>query len=204
MKGTRVPRIALKLPKVIALLIIFVQHVLEAMTNNPWFAAMAALLATTASDLTALQAAEATALTRAKGATEVRNDKKRAILDDLALIKSGVQTVVSQNPGQAATIIASAGLFEAALPTRQKPNLAARTTVTPGEVLVRAKAVRGAAYEWQMSTDGGKSWISLGTTTVADTSATGLTVGGSYQFRFRTTVKKATSDWSAALPFIVT
>jgi hypothetical protein len=204
MKGTRVPRIALKLPRMVALLIIFVQHVVEAMTNSPWFASLAALLVTTTADLAALQEAEALVLTRAKGAVEARDDKKKVILDDLALIKSGVQVVVNKNPGQAAAIIASAGLFQAAERAPHKPNLAARTTVTPGEVLVRAKAVKDAAYEWQRSGDAGRTWDGMGITTVADTSATGLTVGASYLFRFRTTVKKATSDWSPSLPFIVT
>src|SRR5690348_9143066 len=107
MKGTKVPQIALKLPRVIALFIVFVQHVVQAMTNNPWFASMAALVATTGADLTALMAAQAKALTRAKGAAEARDDAKKVVYDDLMLLKSGVQTAVNQNPGQAATIIES-------------------------------------------------------------------------------------------------
>jgi hypothetical protein len=204
MNGTKVPLIALKLPRVVALLILFVQHVVQAMTNSSWFTGLTALLAQTTADLAALQAAQVVALTLAKGAAAVRNDKKKAVVDDLFLLKSAVTTLVNQNPGQAATIITAAGFFLKKYTTRSTPNLRARTTVTPGEVLVRAKAIRGAAYEWQMSSDGGKTWVSMGTTTVSDTSTTGLTVGGSYVFRFRTTVKRATSDWSPPLPFIVT
>jgi hypothetical protein len=110
MNGTKVPQIVLKLPRGIALLILFVQHVLQAMTNNPWFVSLAALLTQTAADLAALQAAQATALSRAKGAAAARNDKKKVVIDDLLLLKNGVQTVVNQNPGQAATIIESAGM----------------------------------------------------------------------------------------------
>jgi hypothetical protein len=205
MKGTKVPQIALKLPRVIALLIVFVQHVVQAMTNNPWFASLAALVATTGTDLLALQVAQAKALTKAKGAAEARDDAKKVVLDDLRLLKSGVQTVVNQNPGQAATIIESAGLFQKKDTLPFKPNLQARMApVSPGEVLVRARAVKRASYEWQYSLDGGKTWVAMGTTTVADTSVLGMTAGATVLFRFRTTVKKTTSDWSPTLSFNVT
>src|SRR5271154_5271334 len=103
MQGTKVPQIALYLPRVIALFIVFVQHVVQSMTNNPWFASMAALVATTGTDLAALMTAQAKALTKAKGAAEARNDAKTVVVNDLKLLKSGVQTIVNQNPGQAAT-----------------------------------------------------------------------------------------------------
>ena len=205
MNGTKVPQIALKLPKVVALLILFVQHVVQAMTNNPWFVSLAALVTQTSTDLTALQAAQATALSKAKGAVEARNDKLKVVKDDLLLLKSGVQTVINQNPGQAATIIESAGMFQKQVTLPNKPNLAAKMApVTPGEVLVRAKAVKGASYEWQYSPDGGKTWIAMGTTTVANTSVLGMTAGTTLLFRFRTTVKKTTSDWSPTISFFVT
>jgi hypothetical protein len=205
MNVTRVPQIVLKLPRVVALLIVFVQHVVQAMTNNPWFVSLAALLATTSADLAALQAAEAAALTRAKGAAAARNDKRKVVVDDLILLKNGVQTVVNQNPGQAATIIESAGMFQKKVTARSKPHLAAAMArVNPGEVLVRAKAVKGASYEWQYSLDGGKTWLPAGTTTVANTSVLGMTVGTTLLFRFRTTLKKTTSDWSPTISFFVT
>ena len=140
MNGTKVPQIALNLPRGIALLILFIQHVVQAMTNNPWFTSMAALVATTGTDLATLITAQAKALSKAKGAVEARNDAKKVVIDDLKLLKSGVQTVVNQNPGQAATIIESAGLFQKKDTLPSKPNLEAlMAPVTPGEVLVRAK-----------------------------------------------------------------
>ncbi len=151
-----------------------------------------------------LQGAQATALSRAKGAAAVRNDKKRAVVEDLRLLKSGVLTIIHQNPGQAATIIESAGMSIRQIAARSKAILAAAMAlVTPGEVLVRAKAVRGAAYEWQYSLDG-KTWLAMGTTTVANTSLLGMTVGTTVSFRFRTTVKKTTSDWVPPISFFVT
>jgi len=205
MNATKVPQIVLKLPKVVALLIVFVQHVVQSMTNNPWFASMAALVATTGTDLAALITAQAKALTKAKGAVEARNDAQKVVIDDLKLLKSGVQTVVNQNPGQAATVIESAGLFQKKVTLPSKPNLEAlMAPVTPGEVLVRARAVKRASYEWQYSLDGGKTWLAMGTTTVANTSLLGMTPSTTVLFRFRTTVSKTTSDWSPTISFFVT
>jgi len=205
MNATKVPQIALNLPRVIALFILFVQHVVQSMTNNPWFASMAALVATTGTDLAALITAQAKALTKAKGAVEARNDAQKVVIDDLKLLKSGVQTVVNQNPGQAATVIESAGLFQKKVTLPSKPNLEAlMAPVTPGEVLVRARAVKRASYEWQYSLDGGKTWLAMGTTTVANTSLLGMTPSTTVLFRFRTTVSKTTSDWSPTISFFVT
>lgn len=205
MNTPKISPIALNLPKVVALLIVFAQHVVQAMTNNPWFVSLVALLAQTTTDLAALQAAEALALTRAKGAAAARDVKRKVVVDDLILLKNGVQTVVNQNPGQGAAIVESAGMSQKRVTLPSKPNLAAKMArVSPGEVLVRAKAVKGASYEWQYSLDGGKTWIAMGTTTVANTSLLGMTVGTTCLFRFRTTVKKTTSDWSPTFSFFVT
>lgn len=205
MNPTKIPPIALKLPRAVALLIQFVLHVLQEMNNNPWFASMTALLAQAATDLAALQVAQSIAVTRAKGSAAARNVKLKVVVNDVILIKNGVTTVANQNPGQATAIIESAGFTQKKVTTRSKPNLAATMAkVVPGEVLVRAKAVRGASYEWQYSLDGGKTWIAMGTTTVANTSVLGMTVGTTMLFRFRTTLKKETGDWSPTLSFFVT
>ncbi len=118
-------------------------------------------------------------------------------------LKGFAQQVVNQNPAQALAIMESAGLSAKKPPTRRKPPLAARMGTVPGEVVVQAKAVpRGAAYEWQYSTDG-KTWIAMGITTVASTTLLSATVGTIYTFRFRTTRKAATSDWSQTVVLFV-
>ncbi len=112
MKATKIPQVALKLPKIIALLIVFIQHVMQSMNNSPWFTSLAALLAQTATDLAAFQAAQANALGRGNGTAEARDLKKKAAVDDLLLLKSGVVTLMNQNPLQAAAILAASGMFE--------------------------------------------------------------------------------------------
>lgn len=86
---------------------------------------------------------------------------------------------------------------------RPKPELAAAMGPSPGQVIVRAKAVRGAAYEWQMSTDGGATWVDVGLTTVATTGVGGLVKGTTCLFRFRTTRRNVTGGWSQSIGFFV-
>jgi hypothetical protein len=92
-------------------------------------------------------------------------------------------------------------MFQKKSSARPKPDLAAAMGKTPGQVIVRARAVRGSAYEWQSSTDGGATWLSLGITTVANTSAAGLARGTTCLFRFRTTRGSVTGDWSPTISF---
>ena len=76
-----------------------------------------------------------------------------------------------------------------------KPPIDAAMSGTPNEVIVRAKSVRGASYEWQMSMDGGTSWVGVGTSTVSNITIPGLKLGATYLFRVRTTQGHTTSAW---------
>ncbi len=125
------------------------------------------------------------------------------MVDGLKGLAGEVQKIVDQNVGEAATIAATAGMYLKGSSARSKPDLAASMGKAPGQVVVRARALKGAAYEWQMSTDGGVTWVSLGITTVANTSVLGLARGTACLFRFRTTRGKVTGDWSAPAGFFV-
>ncbi len=66
-----------------------------------------------------------------------------------------------------------------------------------------AKAVRrGAAYQWEMSADGGVTWVSIGITTIADTKVPGLTRGATYMFRLRSTVGRVTSGYCDPISYM--
>ena len=83
-----------------------------------------------------------------------------------------------------------------------KPQLQARVTGVPGTLKLVAKAVRrGSAYLWQYSTDG-KTWVTVGTSTEANVTVPGLTVGTVYYFRFNATFKHTTGDWSQIISFM--
>ena len=173
-------------------------------TNNAWFSGLLTILAEITADLDDLEAGEATAHGRAKGAASARDDKKKKVIDDLGMLACDVQGIVNQHPGEAATIIASAGMFEKMRSARSKPELAASMGPVPGLVIVRARAVKGAAYEWRCSTDGGVTWIAMGLTTVANTSIAGIARGTTCLFGFRTTRGSVTGGWSQTISFYAT
>jgi len=196
--------VALNLPQVVALLIVYGRHVVQCMTGNPWFPSPTPALPAVSSDLDALESAEATARTRARGAAAVRDGKKNAVMDDLLQLRVYVQLIANQNAEHAAAVVESAGMSLKQQRTRQKAELAVLMGLIAGEVLLRAKAAgRGAFYEWAYSADGGKSWISLPLTNVAKTSVQGLAAGSTYLFRFRSTLKNTTTEWSQTISFFV-
>jgi hypothetical protein len=194
--------IALNLPKVVALLIVYGRHVVQSMTNNPWFPNPTPSLATVTTDLNALEAADATVLTRTKGSAATRNVVLTTVENDFTGLKGYVGGVGAANLAQAAAIIESAGMTLKRVTPRNKPLLAVVMSATPGEAVIQAKAApRGAAYEWQYSTDG-KTWIEIGITTVASTTVVGLVAGTVYYFHVRITIKRVTGNWSQTICFL--
>ena len=135
---------------------------------------------------------------------KVRNLKRTAVISDLEALQSYVQTVVDQNPAQAGAIIEAAGMARRVHRTPIRREIEAALGATPGTVVVRARArERHAAYEWQISADGGQTWTTLALTTVARTTARDLRAGTTYQFRLRTTVGSTTTDWSQTASILV-
>jgi hypothetical protein len=115
-----------------------------------------------------------------------------------------VQSVIAGDETQGAAIVEAAGMNERRKTARQKPALAAAMASTFGLVTLRAKAGgRRAAYEWQYSADGGKTWVPIALTTLATASVPNLTAGATYLFRVRSTVGHVTGDWSQAISFLV-
>jgi hypothetical protein len=195
--------VVLKLPDAVPKLILRGRHIVLVMTDGVWFSALLPLLAVVTKDLDDLLAAEATARTRAQGAASARDVTKKKVIDDLTGLAREVQNIVDQQPGEAATITEAAGMFQKRSSARAKANLAAVMGPSPGQVIVRARAVKGASYEWQCSTDGGVTWVAVGLTTVANTSVAGLARGTTCLFRFRTTRRDVTGAWSQTLSFYV-
>jgi hypothetical protein len=197
--------IALNLPKVVALLIIFARHVVEMMTKNiAIFVSPTLALSLVSQHIDELSAAEVLAQSRAKGAAQARDDKKATVIDDLFVLKTYVQSICRLNQAIALTVISAAGMSPKGFTLFHKPPLSAVMGSIPLQVVLRAKAAKGhAAYEWQWSGDSGKTWNSLPVTTAANTTLEGVSLGVSYQFRFRSTVKRVTSDWSQVVTLFV-
>jgi hypothetical protein len=87
----------------------------------------------------------------------------------------------------------------------RKPRVfdAAQGAVSGTMKLVTASAGPRSSYDWECSTDGGKTWLLLPSTMQAKTSVTGLTPRATVQFRYRALTKTGEGDWSQPLSFIV-
>ena len=196
------PQIALNLPKVVALLLIFVRHVIDMMTKNAtWFPSPTSpSLSDVAKHADDLEAAEVDVKNRAKGSVPTRNEKKRIVEADLAQLKAYVLAVAAASPALAAVIIECSGMSQKSLAARLKAQFEALLGKTPLVVILRAKSAgRNAFYEWQYSMNAGTSWVNIGTTNESSTTVTVPTAGVTYQFRYRATVKKQTGPWSLAV-----
>ena len=194
----------LKLPGPIALLVVYVQGILKAMTGNPTFPTPNPALTAVSGAANDLQAAETTALTRATGTIATRNEKRATLLSLLEVLKAYVQSVADASPENAISIIESSGLALRKATVRAPRVFAAKATTLSGTVKLTAPlAGRRAAYRWQYSTDGGKTWVDASETLQAKTTLTGLSAGTTVQFRYRSVIKGGASDWSAPLSMVV-
>ena len=196
--------VSLLLPKPIGLLVSVVQAIIEAMTGNPRFPSPSPALNVVAAALAELVTAQSAALTRAKGAVETRNAKRAALLLLVDELRGYVQKCGDLDPENAAAIIQSAGMGvhkQHSFPKRVFAVLQGRIS---GSVDVTAPVVaRRASYDWQWSTDGGKTWQSAPSTTRSRTSLSGLAAGSTVSFRFRGNTKAGDGEWSQVISFLV-
>jgi hypothetical protein len=197
--------VALDLPKTVPELISFAEQVVTSVTNNPSFPTPSPTLAVISQAIADLQAAQAAAQLRAKGAVQARNDKKTALVKLLQLFKSYVQNIADGDPDTSVTVIHAAGLAVKKAPNRKPHTFAAIEGAISGSVkLVTVSAGSRASYLWQYSTDGGKTWIDAPGTSQAKTTIVGLTAGTTVLFRYRTITPKAgQTDFVPALAFLV-
>ncbi len=196
--------VTLNLPRPAPALVKYALAVVQAMTGNPSFTSPAPTLAAVTAATTALEAAETATLARTKGSVPVRNEKRLALVTLLRQLKGYVQVVADANPDTAVSVIESAGMG-VRKPRARKPRV---FDVKPGAVsgsaeLTAAVASRRASYEWETSTDGGKTWVLARSTLQARATVTGLTPGASVQFRYRPVTKAGEGDWSVPLPLLV-
>ena len=195
---------ALKLPNTVPALINYAQTIVKAMTGNTTFPSPTPPLATVTQATSDLQTAENAALARTKGAVATRNEKRSALVTLLTELRASVQATANADPETSTSVIQSAGLAIRKTPVRPKRVFAAKVGAVSGSVaLVTEAAARRASYEWQYSTDGGKTWVSAPSTLQAKTTIAGLTPGATVTFRYRAVTKTGEGDWSQPQSIIV-
>jgi hypothetical protein len=198
--------IALLLPGNVAALILYGRQIWSTVSLHPaYFPTPNPSVASATANLDLLQAAEALVPHGGTTAVADRNLKQGVVESDLKTFKAYLLALCLANPGMAEAFIAAAGLHEGKRTLPAKPFLAARMGKVPNQVILRAKAVakRSVSYCWQYSLDG-KTWLTIGTTTVANTSLLGTTPLTAYMFRFQSTIKQTTSAWSETITFTTT
>jgi hypothetical protein len=197
--------ISLDIPTKMADVILYGNNIVQKLTNNPSFPTPTPSLAALTAAVDDLHAAETVALSRARGSATVRNDKLAVLVSLLQQLDGYVQSVADATPENGAAIIESAGLAVRKIPTPGKRAFAARPGALTGTAIVTAvSAGPRSSYEWQYSTDGGKTWVSAPATTQGKTTIAGLPAGTTVQFRYApVTPKGGQGNWSPAVSLLV-
>jgi hypothetical protein len=179
--------VTLSLPKKVPALIVYAENIVKRMTA-----------------VDDLRVAEAAALSRGKGAVATRNAKRTALVAILQSLRTYIQGIADADPANGPSLIESAGLAVRKTPTHRARGFLAKPGPVSGVAKVYAAiTARRASYEWQYSTDGGKTWVSTPATLQAKTTVSGLTPGATVQFRYRPVTKTGEGDWSQPASIIV-
>jgi hypothetical protein len=180
------------------------QTIQAAMTNNAYFPNPNPVLAAFVTKLGAYDAAATAAKSRAKGTIAARNAARTDYIGALHSVRGQVQSVADANPENAEAIITSAAMSVKKAPVHKPRTFEARQLPVSGSVeLITKAAGQRAAYDWQYSTDGGKTWIDVVSTTRAKTIISGLPAATTVMFRFRALTPKGRSDWSQPTSLLV-
>jgi hypothetical protein len=114
-------------------------------------------------------------------------------IDDLQVAEAAVLTRVKGAGGGAQR--------EARGARRAAP---AAAQLHPGTAnLVAPFARLRSSYEWEYSTDGGKTWIAAPVTVQTKTTIAGLVPGATVQFKYRPVTRTGEGNWSEQVSLIV-
>ena len=174
------------------------------------FSAPVPPLATLKDQATKVEVAERLVGTRVKGAAAARNVQRELLVRMLETECSYVQTLCDASPDQAVAIIEAAGLAVAVTPARNQAILKVTLGVPSGTVELHANAASLAGrsgkkicFNWQWTTDGGKTFTSMPTTPHAKTTIANLQPLTVVGFRVSTTNTKGPGEWSQIVTTVV-
>jgi hypothetical protein len=176
--------------------------------NASLFTGIANVIAQLASDTTAFDTAQSAAANKGKIETTTRDTKWKAAKKSYRAFVLSVQGLMDNAADEehARQLAAAASLPVRDKPVRTKAATAAKALgngVVKLSVKVPVKKGAKCFYEWRMSTDGGKSWVSLPGTNDSFTTVEGLTPSTEVQFSWRYTSNNVISAWTTGFPVIV-
>jgi hypothetical protein len=153
----------------------------------------------------ALDAAQIAAQSRAVGTVTARNAAVARVYAMLAQYKSAVQTVADADPANAAPVIVDSGLRTRRESTRRKTTFSVKPGRVSRSLTAEVKAIaKRASYEWEISLDGGKTWIRVRRTLQTKTVISDLPLGKFAQVRCRPVTKSGPGDWIGPITVLVT
>jgi hypothetical protein len=150
--------------------------------------------------------------THAKADYLDRNAKAGSLLTCLESERACVQELADAcaSPAEAELIIVKGGMVVAQGSTYHKPLLRMRQMKPGGPVEVLAHVavltedtVGAVFFNWQYTSDGGATWITLSPTTRGRTEVDGLMPLSTYGFRVAVTDAKGTGVWGQMVTFLV-
>ncbi|MEI7894840.1 MAG: hypothetical protein WCI05_17215 [Myxococcales bacterium] len=187
--------------------IVFARHVVTRLTGNLRFPNLPVALAELTALIDALEAAEISVEMHVKGAAEDRDAKRTKVEAALHQEQAYVESVAQQVPPEDVEAAVNSSGFSV---KKQGKHTKPAYEVTRGDVSgtadldVKSLGRNGTVmYCHQYSLDNAKTWIDAVPTIETATSITGLPIGQTVSFRFRTLVKGAYGDWSQIITFLV-
>jgi hypothetical protein len=204
MQAHSVIQIVLALPVRVDALVTRATAIHDALAQNATaFPSPTPTLVVFAGHIADLASTQAGSKTRAHGSAALRDVARKVVIQDCNELAAYVQAIAALTPESAATVAGQAGMRLRKPQQPSKPPLAVKQTLS-GVVRIVAKAIDGAqAYDWQISSDGGKTWVSLPTSTQASTYVSGLVPGSTMTFRHRAITKAGPADWGQPVSAIV-
>ena len=173
------PVVILKLPRRVPALITYAQNIVHAMTGNPAFTSPNPPLSEATAATQDLLTAETAALSRVKGAVAIRNEKRLALETLLKQEAHYVQSTADANVENGVSIIESAAMSVKKTAARKPKAFGALAGPVSGSAKLATKSAGPrSSYEWQYSTDGGKTWLEAPGTLQAKTVITAASSSG--------------------------
>ncbi|MBS1509082.1 MAG: hypothetical protein JSS79_20760 [Bacteroidetes bacterium] len=168
------------------------------MTGNANFPSPIPTLPTFATIINNAEAAYLQAKTGGPDATANMRVKVAAFALAVKQLVTYVEVIANQNPANAEAVILSAGMLVKGRPTRTIKNFDAWATKVPGEIKLKIKAVKGAAYEFQISYDitNPANWKTIVQGTLSSATLQGQPVNTQLHFRGRVIIKNQPGEWS--------
>jgi hypothetical protein len=189
------------------------KHMLTCLTlNAAKFPALPVPLATFATQVADLQAAQDATGDKAKGKAATRTSKLGPVVTTMKAYCGYVQLLIAPMLyADGAALAALAGLALAKAATHAKAFLKGYSGPHPGSVRLKANAklltagLRGKiTFHWRFSADQGKNWQSVPSTPVPQTIIENVAPLVEYWFQVSASNKSQTTAWSESAKFVLT